>query len=115
MIEFQPQILVAGGCSGPCNETSEGGLSSAEIYNPKSNNWTDVADLPVPLHSATMELLADVPTLIGGYDGENKKENDVIYQYDVKNKKWEKFGELQEGRSSPTVVQVPHSYFPFCE
>jgi hypothetical protein len=27
-----------------------------------------------------MELLADVPTLIGGYDGENQQDNDAIYQ-----------------------------------
>ncbi len=41
---------------------------------------TQVADLPVPLHGARMELLADVPTLIGGYDGDNQQDNDVIYQ-----------------------------------
>ena len=75
---------------------------------------TPAADLPVPLHSARMDLLAGVPTLIGGYDGENERENDVIYQYNFKNDSWEHFGKLNEGRSSPTVVQVPHFYFPFC-
>jgi hypothetical protein len=30
-----------------------------------------------------MELLADVPTLVGGYDGDKKLDNDVIYQVPI--------------------------------
>ena len=40
-IYFQPKILVAGGCSGNCNET-EIGIQSAELYNPKTNEWKQV-------------------------------------------------------------------------
>ena len=109
---FQANILVAGGCSGHCSETDIG-LQSAELYNPRTNEWTDVADLPYPLHSAKMDLLADVPTLIGGFDG--TAENDVIYQYDIANDAWNIFPvKLRIGRSSPALFQVPRSLFPSC-
>ena len=109
---FQSNILVAGGCKGTCSETDTG-LQTAEIYNPRTDEWSRVADLPVPLHSAKMDLLADVPTLIGGFDG--TAENEVIYQYNVANAAWNIFPvKLNEGRSSPAVFQVPQSLFEFC-
>jgi len=109
---FQPNILVAGGCTGTCNET-ETGLQTAEIYNPQTNEWKKVANLPVPLHSAKMDLLADVPTLVGGFDG--KAENDVIYQYDLLNDAWNTYPvKLKVGRSSPALFQVPKSLFENC-
>ena len=64
-------------------------MTSAEIYNPGLNQWTRVADLPVPLHSARMDLLAETPTLIGGYDG--TRDSDVIYQYKVAEDKWTEY------------------------
>jgi hypothetical protein len=111
---FKSNILVAGGCSGTCSETDIG-LQTAEIYNPQTNEWKKIANLPVPLHSAKMDLLADVPTLIGGYDGTNKRENDVIYQYDVNNDSWTIHPvKLKIGRSSPALFQVPKSLLWFC-
>ncbi len=38
---FQPLILVAGGCGKVCSET-EAGMKSAEIYYPKTNEWKQV-------------------------------------------------------------------------
>jgi hypothetical protein len=38
---FQPLILVAGGCGQVCIET-EAGMKSAEIYYPKTNEWKQV-------------------------------------------------------------------------
>ena len=109
---FQALILVAGGCQGPCTE-SEVGMTSAEIYNPGLNQWTRVADLPVPLHSARMDLLAETPTLIGGYDG--TRDSDVIYQYKVAEDKWTEYPtKLKEPRSNAAVFQVPQSLFPEC-
>ena len=111
---FQPNILVAGGCRETCSETDIG-LQTAELYNPQTNEWRMIADLPVPLHSAKMDLLGDIPTLIGGYDGRNKNENDIIYQYDVINDSWNIHPvQLRVGRSSPAVFQVPKSLLWFC-
>ena len=110
---FQTLILVTGGCSGPCNETNA--LTSTEIYDPETNEWTEVASLPVPLYSAKMDLLDEIPTLIGGYDGANLKDNDIIYQYHVMNNTWTEFPrKLKVARSNPAVFQVPQSLFPKC-
>jgi len=106
--------LVAGGCSDTCSETDIG-LKTAELYNPQTNEWKKITDLPVPLHSAKMDLLADVPTLIGGYDGTNRRENPIIYQYDVFSNLWKTHGvNLRFGRKSPAVFQVPKSLLWFC-
>ena len=103
--------MVTGGCSGPCNETNA--LKSTELYDPITDEWTEVAALPVPLYNAKMDLLAEIPTLIGGYDGANQRDNDVIYQY--KDNTWTEFPKkLKEGRSNPAVFQVPQSFFPKC-
>ena len=48
---------------------------SAEMYNPETDQWTQVRDMPVALHSAKMELLNGIPTLIGGYNTETRKAN----------------------------------------
>jgi hypothetical protein len=62
-----------------------------------------------------MDLLADIPTLIGGYDGKNRKENDVIYQYDLASDSWNLHPtKLRIGRSSPAVFQIPKSLLWFC-
>ena len=107
--------MVAGGCGGTCNEHAIG-IQSAELYNPMTNEWKRVADLPVPLHSARMDLLDNTPTLIGGFDGENLRENDVIYQYDLTDDVWTDFPtKLKMGRSSPAVFQVPSSLFQHCQ
>ena len=45
------------------------------MYNPETDDWTRVADMPVPLQSARMELLNGIPTIIGGYNTETKEAN----------------------------------------
>jgi hypothetical protein len=42
------RILVAGGCNSWCTENP--GVTSAEMYDPDTNQWSKVADLPVPLN-----------------------------------------------------------------
>jgi len=46
-ILFQIRILVAGGCSGGCQDSEA--LSSAEMYDPETDEWELVSYLPVPL------------------------------------------------------------------
>merc|ERR1712038_2213758 len=48
-------ILIAGGCDGWCQQKPP--VKTAELYDPETNSFTKVADLPVALSSAKMELL----------------------------------------------------------
>ena len=106
------RILVAGGCNGWCVENPA--EATAEMYNPETDLWTRVADLPKPLHSAKMELLEGLPTIVGGYD--NTNQNDVLYQYhpDIDQWKPHPIAKMRIARSSATVFQVPRGIFKHC-
>ena len=41
---------MAGGCDGWCGDSQSKALSSAEVYNPDTDEWILIAPLPVPLH-----------------------------------------------------------------
>ena len=105
-------MLVAGGCKGWC--VKEPGIASAEMYDPMKNTWTTIANLPIGLNSARMELLDGLPTIVGGYNGETQ--NGVLYQYHADLNQWipHPDAKLRIPRSSPAVFQVPRHLFPTC-
>ena len=127
------KILVAGGCDGWCAESHDidnnritrtnfgrNGIpiKHAEMYDPETNEWTDVEDLPVPLHSAKMELLDGKPTIIGGQnlrEGtiEENFENGDLYQYFIETNEWKAHPtiKMKFPRSSAAVFQVPRNLF----
>ena len=83
------------------------------MFNPRENIWIPVADLPVPINSAKMELLAGRPTIIGGYDTDNKQRNGKLYQYFVETNEWKAHPtvQLRLPRSSAAAFQVPRNFF----
>ena len=102
---------MAGGCEGWCVETP--GTNSSEMYNPRDNTWTPVKDLPIPINSAKMALLGGRPTIIGGWDNENKARNGKLYQYFVEDDEWRAHPtvEMRIPRSSHAAFQVPRNLF----
>ena len=108
----QVRILVTGGCVGWCEKKP--GIASAEIYDPLTNTWTRVADLPTGINSAKMELLDGLPTIVGGYDGNSQ--NGILYQYHPDLNQWKPHptAQMRIPRSSPAVFQVPRHMFPTC-
>ena len=105
---------MTGGCKDWCYDHP--GMNSTEIYDPKTNTWTKSADMPLALNSHTLEILGGLPTVIGGYDGENDIENGEIFQYYPQEDVWRPHPDnfLTVPRSSPTVFQVPKELFPSC-
>ena len=110
----QVRVLVAGGCEEWC--VSNPAMSSAEMYDPVTNTWTQVADLPTTINSAKMELLDGLPTIVGGYDGIASTQNDILYQYHPDLDQWKAHpdAKMRIARSSPAVFQVPRQLFPSC-
>ena len=108
---LQAQILVAGGCEGWCVKNPS--IAKAEMYDPKQDKWFAVADLPVPLNSARMELLGNRPTIFGGYDTIHKMRNGKLYQYFVETNQWKEHPTFQMRlpRSSFASFQVPKYFF----
>lgn len=111
MPDGKVNILVAGGCDGWCPETD--GFKNVEMYNMGTNQWIPVADLPVPLHSAKMELLGGRPTIIGGFNSNTNDNNGILYQYFVETNDWRAHPniQMQMPRSSAAVFQVPRDLF----
>ena len=102
---------MAGGCDGWCVENPS--IKDAEMYNPRTDTWTPVADLPQSLNSARMELLGNRPTIIGGYDTIKNQRNGKLYQYFVETNEWKAhpYVEMRLPRSSHTSFQVPRDFF----
>ena len=63
-----------------------------------------------------MEVLDGLPTIVGGYDNESDKQNDILYQYHPEADEWREhpFARLRIARSSPAVFQVPRGIFRHC-
>lgn len=103
-------ILVAGGCDGWCAEKPP--IKNVEMYNVETNAWQKLADLPIPLSSAKLELLGNRPTIIGGYDLDADTQNGKLYQYFVETDEWKAHDvEMRLPRSSAAVFQVPRNFF----
>ena len=83
------------------------------MYNPRTDQWTPVADLPVPLSGAKMDLLGNRPTIIGGYTNATVNRNGKLYQFFVETDEWKAHPtvEMRVPRSSAAVFQVPRDLF----
>ena len=64
-----------------CGGTNESGiLKSVVAYNPATNSWAALADMPVALQGHTATLLFDGRVLVaGGNDGTGETKNSFIY------------------------------------
>lgn len=104
------RVLIAGGCDGWCAD-DEPSVSSAEMYDPETNKWKKVADLPKRLHSTKLELLENRPTTFGGLSPNGQVT--TLYQYYVEEDKWKPhpYNKLRVPRSSAAVFQVPRELF----
>ena len=106
---------MAGGCDGRCGRSSSP-LKSTEFYDISQRIWQKTKDLPVPLSSASMQLLSGLPTIVGGVNGNSFKQNAELYQYDLEKDEWRTLPnvQLRIPRSSAAVFQVPKELFPHC-
>ena len=110
-LTLQIRILVAGGCKGWCVENPP--IRHAEMYNPETGGWTQVADLPEPLSSAKMEQFDGLPTIVGGFNGTHQI--GILYQYHPDLNQWIPHrAKMRLPRSSAAVFQVPKHLFRSC-
>ena len=71
------------------------GLSIVEVYDPKTNQWRRVADMPTPRTSPATAVVAGKIYVMGGYSGiNNHRDNlmgsDVVEVYDPHTDTWER-------------------------
>jgi hypothetical protein len=104
------EVLVATGSSGPPTCTRY--LSSAELYNPATGQWTYTGSTLVPRESATAIRLADGRVLLaGGYDGGGSACTDTdpvdTEIFDLSTGQWSSAGNLPHGWLGGTMVLLP--------
>lgn len=71
------------------------GLSTVEMYDPKTNRWEQVADMPTPRTSTETAVINGTIYVCGGYNGiDNRAANlkflDVVEAYDPQKDTWTK-------------------------
>lgn len=79
------------------------GLSTVEVYDPKTNSWEQVADMPTPRTSAEVAVVNGTIYVCGGYNGiDNRLVNlkflDVVEAYDPQNDTWARKQGMSGGR-----------------
>ena len=104
------EVLVATGSHGPPTCTRY--LSSAELYNPATGQWTFTGSTLVPRESATAIRLADGRVLLaGGYNGSGPGCTDAAPVdteiYDPATGQWSFAGNLPHGWLGGAMVLLP--------
>jgi hypothetical protein len=104
------EVLVATGSSGPPTCTRY--LSSAELYDPATGQWTYTGSTLVPRESANAILLADGRVLLaGGYNGGGSACTDTdpvdTEIYDPATGQWSFAGNLPHGWLGGAMVLLP--------
>jgi Bacterial Ig-like domain (group 3) len=103
------EVLVATGANG--GPTCGRFLSSAELYNPATGQWTSTGATLVPREGATAIRLADGRVLLaGGYNGgTNCTDTDPVDSeiYDPATGQWSFAGNLPHGWMSGAMVLLP--------
>jgi N-acetylneuraminic acid mutarotase len=104
------QVLVATGSQGPPTCTRY--LTSAELYNPATGQWTSTGSTLVPRESANAIRLADGRVLLaGGYNGGGGACTDTdpvdTEIYDPSTGQWSSAGNLPHGWEGGAMVLLP--------
>jgi hypothetical protein len=103
------RVLVAGGFGDNCPESEATNeryscqpLSSAEIYDPASNEWSPTGPMPQPRGGAVGVLLSDGTVLVVGGD----EERDAI-RYDPGSGTWTAAAETARSRTGSLLFALP--------
>jgi fibronectin type 3 domain-containing protein len=79
-----------------------GNDDDVDVYDPTANQWTQLADLPVPRGHVSAAVLDGHVVSVGGTFPGNVHADEVL-QYNVGSNTWTKLYSLPEARKSPVV------------
>lgn len=100
------RVLITGGSSG--NNKKQFGLSSSEIFDPKTNKFTPAGDLNIPRMYLNSNLLDDGRVLITGGWCVSKSEDDncnvIAEVFEPSTNKFKIIGKMKEHRISHTSI-----------
>ena len=73
------------------------GISTVEVYDPKTNKWQRVSEMPTPRANPMSTVVDGRIYVLGGYSG-NFNTLDIVEVYDPKNDTWEQKQEMPSTR-----------------
>ena len=88
------------------------------MYDPKTNTWTTLPDLPLSISGGRMTKLNGKPTLIGGDTkvtvDSPVTQSDLLVSYDPDTNEWYVDGKITIPRSNFAVIPIPKYMVPAC-
>jgi uncharacterized protein (TIGR03437 family) len=101
------KVLVVGGQLLNPNGSAAGLLSSAELYDPITGQWTLAADSDVPSRRHTATLLPNGRVLVVGGVGTDGRSNTRVQLYDPATDTWSNAAALSPARSFHSATLLP--------
>lgn len=78
----------------------------SDRYDPATDSWTRIADLPAPVTHAGIAVDGTFVWVVGGFVGDNPgTATDSVWRYDSVNDRWEPGPSLPEPRASAPLVR----------
>ena len=90
-------------------------LSSVEVFNPKTNQWQEITEMPAPKTSHTASIVNGKIYVIGGYVQEDEKYKNLatIEIYDPATDSWTQAPDMLTGRSGHTTEVIDGQIYIF--
>lgn len=100
-------LYAVGGHEAPASNPSCCRFDCAERYDPKTDQWTMIANISSPRDAVGVCILGERVFAVGGYDGQHYLQD--VESYDPVTNEWAKMSTLCTGRAGACVVHVPNS------
>lgn len=102
------KVLVAGGASGPVFGDDVSVLSSAELYDPATNEWTATGSMQEARAFATATLLANGKVLVGGGTNLATSAMSSAELYDPFTGRWRATGAMRQALYAAAATLLPN-------
>ena len=111
------QIYVMGGTGWPQIQNHPGPfLSSMEVYNPKTNQWREIGDMPTPKSSHIASVINGKIYVMGGFfrgNGLDMKYFKTIEIYHPETGRWTQKSDMPIGKSGHTAEVIKGNIYIF--
>ena len=97
-VAMDNRLYVVGGCDGSLEGDWDGVLRSGEVYDPATQEWTELPDMNLPRCAHSLVVLQGKLVVIGGYTGRDT--TNKVEQLDLLSNTWEEMEELPCTRSA---------------
>ncbi|MCA9979913.1 MAG: tandem-95 repeat protein [Anaerolineales bacterium] len=107
-VNYDGKIYAFGGSTEPFS----GAVSKAAVYDPQTNNWTMLTDMPTPRAGAGAQAIGNLIYVAGGL-GADGASTDVLEIYDPLSNTWSSGANLLEPRDNPGFTMLNDRLYLF--